>query len=159
MSGDVFLKIEGVTGESQDEKHKDEIDVLGWSWGLMQTGTMHVGSGGGAGKAMVQDISITKFVDKSSPELLASITKGEHFKNATLICRKAGGSPIEYLKIEMEEVMITNLSTGGSGEATQTENITLNFRKFTYTYTPQKDDGTAEAAITKKYDIAMNKPE
>ncbi|HYN78560.1 MAG TPA: type VI secretion system tube protein Hcp, partial [Lamprocystis sp. (in: g-proteobacteria)] len=70
MAVDMFLKLEGVTGESQDKTHTGEIDVLAWSWGLSQSGTFHTGGGGGAGKVNVQDLSFTKYIDKSSPNLM-----------------------------------------------------------------------------------------
>jgi type VI secretion system secreted protein Hcp len=157
MAVDMFLNIEGVKGESRDKAHKEEIDILAWSWGISQTGTMHMGGGGGTGKANVQDISVTKYVDKSSPEMISSLTTGKHFPKATLTCRKAGGKPVEYLIIEMDKVLITSMSTGGSGgEDQQTENVTFNFEKFVYKYTPQKEDGSKGATIEKGYHIAEN---
>ena len=103
MAVDMFLKIDGVPGESEDDTHKDEIDVLAWSWGVSQSGTLHAGKGGGGGKASVQDISVTKYVDSSTPILMKYCASGEHIKNATLVVRKAGGTggPIEYVVIKM----------------------------------------------------------
>ena len=75
MALDMFIKIGDVKGEAQDSKHKDEIDVLSWSWGMIQSGTTHMGGGGGAGKVNVQDLSITKYVDKSSPILMMACCK------------------------------------------------------------------------------------
>ncbi len=69
MAVDMFLKLDGVTGESADSKHKNEIDILSWSWGASQSGTTHMGSGGGGGKVSVQDLHLTKYLDKSSPTL------------------------------------------------------------------------------------------
>lgn len=158
MAVDMFLKLDDVKGESADEKHKEEIDVLAWSWGMSQSGTTHVGGGGGAGKVAVQDISITKYVDKSTPNLVKSCCIGKHYDKAVLVVRKAGEKPLEYLKITMEEVLIANLSTGGSGgEDRLTENVTLNFAKFKVEYTPQKKDGTGDAIVEAVYHIAQNK--
>lgn len=157
MAVDQFLKIEGIKGESADSKHKDEIDVLAWSWGLSQSGTTHEGPGGGAGKVSVQDISVTKYIDNSSPNLFSSCCNGEHFGEALLTVRKAGKTPLEYLKIKMEEVLITSVSTGGSsGEDRLTENVSLNFSKVAVTYTPQKLDGSGGAENEKTWDIAGN---
>ena len=158
MAVDMFLMLDDVKGESADEKHKEEIDVLAWSWGMSQSGTTHVGGGGGAGKVAVQDISITKYVDKSTPNLVKSCCIGKHYDKAVLVVRKAGEKPLEYLKITMEEVLIANLSTGGSGgEDRLTENVTLNFAKFKVEYTPQKKDGTGDAIVEAVYHIAQNK--
>jgi type VI secretion system secreted protein Hcp len=159
MAVDMFIKIDGVKGESTDDKHKGDIDVLAWSWGLSQAGSGHTGGGAGAGKVHVQDISFTKYVDSSSAPLMNAIAGGTHYKKVDLAVRKAGGkAPVEYLKIHFEEVFITSLSTGGSGgEDRLTENVTLNFAKFKVEYTPQKADGTPDVAIFAGWDVKANK--
>jgi type VI secretion system secreted protein Hcp len=157
MAVDMFMKIAGIAGESKDKDHKGEIDVLAWSWGASQSGTTHEGSGGGAGKANFQDISFTKYIDKGSPVLFTKLAKGSHLTDATLVVRKAGGTPIEYLKITMTEVLVSAISTGGSGgEDRLTENVTLNFAKFDLEYIQQKDDGTPDAPVIAKWDIPAN---
>jgi len=159
MAVDMFLKIEGIKGESLDHKHKDEIDVLAWSWGASQSGTMHVGGGGGAGKANFQDVSVTKWVDKSSHALLKAVSVGQHVKSALLTVRKAGEKPLEYIKMELKECLISSVSTGGSGgEDRLTENITINFGNFAFEYTPQKEDGSGDAVLPFKFDIKTNEP-
>ena len=157
MAVDMFIKIGDLKGESVDDKHKGEIDVLAWSWGMSQSGTTHMGTGGGAGKVNVQDISLTKYVDKSSPNLMQYCCNGKHFSEALLTVRKAGENPLEYLKITLKDLMISAVSTGGSGgEDRLTENVTLNFAEFKVEYTPQKKDGTGDAAVTIGWDIAKN---
>lgn len=159
MAVDMFLKIGDIKGESADKKHPNEVDVLSWSWGLSNSGTTHTGRGGGAGKANVQDLSFTKYVDSASHALLEACSNGKHYPKANLVVRKAGGkgAPIEYIKIEMEEVLITSVATGGSGGQDRlTENVTLNFAKVKFEYTPQKADGTPDATKTMKYNIAEN---
>ena len=158
MATDMFLKIEGVNGESNDDSHADEIEVLAWSWGMSQSGTFHTGGGGGAGKVNVQDLSITKYVDSATSNLLAKCSTGEHYDDAILTVRKAGGDPLEYLVITMKRVMVTSVSTGGSGgEDRLTENITLNFAEVSAVYTPQEADGSGGAEMTYDYDIQANK--
>lgn len=158
MAVDMFLKIKGVAGESQDDKHKDEIDVLAWSWGASQSGTTHMGSGGGAGKANFQDLSFTKYVDKSSAGLLQHVASGKHIDEANLVVRKAGDNPLEYIKLDLKDVIVTSVSTGGSGgEDRLTENVTLNFSQFKMIYTPQSKDGTGGGAVDYGFDIAANK--
>jgi type VI secretion system secreted protein Hcp len=160
MAVDITLKIDGVDGESVIDGHEGEIDVLAWSWGVNQSGSMHVGGGGGAGKVNVQDVSITKYVDKASTNLLRKCCNGAHLKEATLTVRKAGESPVDYVAITMEPVMVTSVSTGGSGgEDSLTENVTLNFAKLKFSYTPQKEDGTPDAAIDLTWNIEKNKEE
>jgi type VI secretion system secreted protein Hcp len=132
---DMFLKIDGVKGESMDKSHKDEIDVLAWSWGLSQSGTTHLDGGTGAGTASFQDLSITKYLDKSTPKLMSAISTGNHYGSAELVVRKAGASALEYYTITMTDVLATSLTTGGSGgEDRLTENLALNFGKLTVTY-------------------------
>jgi type VI secretion system secreted protein Hcp len=156
MAVDMFMKINGVQGESQDKTHMDEIDVLAWSWGMSQSGTTHMGSGGGAGKVNVQDLSFTKYVDKSSPDLFMACCNGKHFSDATLVVRKAGENPLEYIKVKMEEVIIASVSGGSGGEDRLTENVTLNFGKVTVDYKEQTKTGTGGAAPTMTWDIAAN---
>ncbi|HZX18145.1 MAG TPA: type VI secretion system tube protein Hcp [Pseudomonas sp.] len=151
MAVDIFIKIGDIKGESQDKTHKDEIEVLNWSWGMSQSGNMHTGTGGGAGKVSIQDMSLTKFVDKATPNLMMHCSSGKHVPKVTLTVRKAGGdSQVEYLIINLEEVLISSLSTGGSGNDDRLiENITLNFAKVTVDYQPQKADGTKEGGPIK----------
>jgi type VI secretion system secreted protein Hcp len=160
MAVDMFMIIEDkkVKGESRDKTHKDTIDVLSWSWGMSQSGTMHTGGGGGAGKVAVQDLTFTKYVDKASADLQKACCNGTHFKNAKLIVRKAGGNPLEYLIILMEGVLVSSVSTGGSGgEDRLTENISLNFGKVKVQYQPQKEDGTKDGGVLEMgWDIAEN---
>jgi type VI secretion system secreted protein Hcp len=157
MAVDMFFKIAGVDGEAKDSKHKGEIDVLAWSWGLSNSGSAQVGGGAGAGKVNVQDLSFTKWFDKASPKLVLACCNGSHYDEATLVVRKAGGTPVEYIKLKLTEVLITSISTGGSGgEDRLTENVTLNFAKFELNYTPQDDKGAAGTAIPAGWDIAGN---
>ena len=162
MAVDMFLTIEGeIEGEAQDDvyKAKQAMDVLAWSWGMSQSGSFHSGGGGGAGKASFQDISVTKWVDKASPVLMLYCANGDHFEKANLVVRKAGKTPLEYIKIAMTKVMITSVSTGGSGgEDKLTENVTLNFSDVKVEYSKQKDDGSGEAPVTFAWDIAGNVP-
>ena len=157
MAVDMFIKIKGVAGESEDNDHKGENDVLAWSWGMSQSGTMHVGSGGGAGKANFQDLGITKWVDKGSVTLMQCCAKGSHIAEAQLICRKAGDTPLEFIKLDMKELIVSSISTGGSGgEDRLTENVSLNFREWKMTYTPQDDKGGGAGAVDFAFNIAKN---
>lgn len=158
MAMDMFIQIGAIKGESVDSVHKEKIDVLAWSWGASNSGTTHTGGGGGAGKVNVQDLSFTHYIDSASSPLMKSCCDGTHHDKATLIVRKAGGTPIEYVTIIMEEVMVTSISTGGSGgEDRLTENVTLNFAKFTVKYQPQDAKGAKKGGtIDVGWDIAEN---
>jgi type VI secretion system secreted protein Hcp len=153
----MFMKLEGITGESQDSVHKGEVDVLAWSWGLSNSGTTHMGSGGGAGKANFQDLSFTKYVDLASTPLMLASANGKHVTKATLVVRKAGEHPLEYITIVMTECLVTSVSTGGSGgEDRLTENISLNFKEVEVTYKEQTKTGSAGGKGDFKWNIAGN---
>jgi type VI secretion system secreted protein Hcp len=158
MAVDMFIKIDGIKGESADDKHKEEIDVLAWSWGMSQSGSAHMGGGAGSGKVNVNDLSFTKYIDVGSADLYLSCCNGKHLKDAKLVVRKAGENPLEYLKITMEDVIISSVSTGGSGgEDRLTENVTLNFARVKVDYAAQDAKGGAAAQPKMGWDIAANK--
>jgi type VI secretion system secreted protein Hcp len=157
MAVDMFIKIEGLKGEAKDKTHAGEIDVLAWSWGASNSGNAHMGGGQGAGKVNVQDLSFTKYIDKSSPDLMLRCCNGKHIKDATLTVRKAGETPLEYLTITMNDIIVTSVSTGGSGgEDRLTENVTLNFAKVKVQYVEQTASGSAGEKPQMGWDIAAN---
>ena len=156
---DYFLKIDGVDAESTDDKHKGEIEVESFSWGETQSGTAGHGSGGGAGKVQPQDFHFVKKLDKSSSRLFIACATGEHFKSAVLTARKAGGGQQEYLKITMEDVLVSAFQVGGSAhsDVVPTDQVGLNFAKLEISYKEQKPDGSLGGEAKQKYDFAANK--
>lgn len=160
MAVDIFLKLSNsIMGESQDAVHMDAIDIQAWSLGMTQSGTTHEGKGGGGGKVNVGDINITKYVDRSSNDLIKRCTNGEHIESAELIVRKSGGAaPVEYYKIRLENIMITSYNTGGSKDGLDRvqEHLTLNFRKFEVVYTAQEDSGAPGPESLAGWNIAEN---
>jgi type VI secretion system secreted protein Hcp len=157
MAMDQFIKIGNLKGESKDKAHKDEIDVLSWNWGLSNSGSAHQGGGAGAGKVSVQDLSFSKYIDKSSPDLMLACCNGKHFDKAVLTVRKAGESPLEYLVVTLEKLIVTNVSTGGSGgEDRLTENVTLNFAKVKVQYKEQTEKGAVGDKPEMGWDVAQN---
>jgi type VI secretion system secreted protein Hcp len=159
MAVDMFMKLDGLTGETKDAKQPGAIDVLAWSWGLSNSGSFHMGGGGGSGKANFQDLSFTKYVDSASNALMLAAANGDHIKTALLTVRKSGGkAPLEYIKLTLKKVLVTSVSTGGSGgEDRLTENVTLNFAEMAFSYIEQKDDGTGKPAKDFKWNIEENK--
>ena len=158
MADNIFAKIGDVKGESLDSKHKDEIEVLSWSWGVSGGSTSAVGGGAGAGKVKFQDFNFTHQIDKSSPLLLRACATGEHIKEATITVRKAGKGQQEYLIIKMNDVIVTGVSLSDTDQAPSAELVALQFAKIALEYKPQKADGSLDAAIHFKYDIKANKP-
>lgn len=159
MAVDMFVVIDKIKGETADKEFasKNAIDILAWSWGLSQSGTTHTGTGGGSGKVNVQDVSFTKYVDAATTDLVLQCANGKHIAKAELFVRKAGEKPLTYIHLTMENVIISSLSTGGSGgEDRLTENVTLNFGKFSLEYYKQKKDGSGEKVGPVGWDIAQN---
>jgi type VI secretion system secreted protein Hcp len=158
MAVDMFLKLGKIEGEATGDGHKGEIDVLAWSWGLSNSGSAHMGGGGGSGKVNVQDLSFTKYIDKSSPDLMLYCCNGTHLPDAKLTVQKAGGDkPLDYLKITLQDLMVTSVSTGGSGgEDRLTENVTLNFAKVKLRYVEQTAKGGAGDKPEVGWNIAEN---
>src|ERR1700690_1359231 len=155
---DMFMKLDDIKGESADAAHKGEIDVLSWSWGASQAGSSQVGGGTGSGKVQIQDLSFTKYTDRSSPVLLGMCASGKPIKTGVLTIRKSGNTPLEYVKVTMAKGIVTSITHGGDGGGDKhTETVTLNFAAVQYDYTPQKADGSGDAVVTMGWDIAGNK--
>ena len=158
MASDIFAKIGDIKGESPDDKHKGEIELLSWSWGVTQSGTMAHGGGGGEGKANFNDFNFTHHIDKASPVLMKACATGEHIKDATITVRKAGKGQQEFLIIKMNDIIITGVAPSGAGDGAATaEHVALQFAKVDLEYKPQKADGSLDAGVHFKYDIKGNK--
>jgi len=159
MASDIFAKIGDIKGESLDDKHKDEIEVLSFPWVVTNPAVISggAGGGGGAGKASFHDLSIVHNLDKASPLLLRACATGMHIKDAVITHRKAGKGQQEYLIVKLNDVIITGVTHGGSPGQAISENVTLAFAKVDLEYKPQKADGSLDAGIHFKYDIKSNK--
>lgn len=158
MAVSIFARIGSIKGESQHARHKDEIEVLSWSWGMSQSGTMGHGGGRGAGKASFQDFSFTHHLDKASPLLMRACATGEHIKQATITVGRAGTGPQEYLVITMTDVLVTSVSTSANVEGEGTvEGVALAFAKVDLEYKPQKPDGSLDAGIHFTWNLKANK--
>jgi len=154
---DIFLKIEGVDGESAVKGHEGSIDILSWSWGLSQTGTIGT-SGAGAGKVSMQDFHFTKYIDKSSPQLMLKTSSGEPIPTLVLtIFRSQGDSSVPYLKIQLHDVLVSSLVLGGSdNEDRFQEQVSFNFSKIEFEYYPPTSDGNVPTPIKYGWDLATN---
>ena len=156
MAADIFAKLGDIKGESADDKHKDEIEVLSFSWGVTSLSGPG-GPGTGAGKPTFQDLSITHTIDKASPLLLKACATGLHLKEATITHRKAGKGQQEFLIIKMNDIIVTSVTHGASGDGRGTENVSLAFAKVNFEYKPQKADGSLDAGLHFKYDLKAQK--
>jgi type VI secretion system secreted protein Hcp len=157
-SVDYFLKIEGIDGESKDQKHAGEIQLQSWSWGETQSGAMSAGGGGGAGKVSMQDFHFVMEVNKASPKLLLACASGQHIASATLTCRKAGTEQQEFLQYKFYELLISSFQTGGSGGSSilPQDQISFNYTKIEVQYKEQTDTGSLGGAVTAGWDLKKN---
>ncbi|HVV93437.1 MAG TPA: type VI secretion system tube protein Hcp [Hyphomicrobiales bacterium] len=157
MAVDMFLKLDGIQGESKDQGHKDEIDIYSWSWGLTQTGSFGTGGGGGTGKVNVHDMTLTKKLDKASNGLTVNCASGKHIPNGVVTVRKAGDTPLEYLVITLNDILVSSMQTSGATSGDEVmETVSLNFSKFKVEYKEQQADGSGGPAVTYGWDVKQN---
>jgi type VI secretion system secreted protein Hcp len=142
---DMFLQLDGVRGESQDKQFKDQIDVQSFSWGVSN----------GSGKTTAtnfQDLHITKFVDRATPELMTRVAGGETIANAVLSVRKAGDTPAPFLKLCMSDVRASSVQTSAGGDDVH-ESVSLAYGAIAVSYASQRADGSLDAPITAGWDV------
>lgn len=141
-------------GESQRKGYEKQIQLLSFSWGVDNHGSIGQGGGGGAGKAMVSPFSFVKMTDGASPSLFQACASGKHIPKATVTILKAGGDEaVDFIKIEMEKCYITSYQTGGSqGGDIPTDSLSVSFAKGTYTYTPQTETGAKGSPVVGSWD-------
>jgi type VI secretion system Hcp family effector len=153
---DIFLKFDGIKGESSDLKHKDSIEILAYSWGVSQTGAAK-GNGTGTGKVNVQDLSFTTRISKASPLLSLRAATGEHIKSAQLLVRKQGNEQKEFLSFDMQDTLISSYNVKGLDNTQPSESISLNFAKIEVKYTPAEVAGAPSSTPVKyKWTIPSN---
>jgi type VI secretion system secreted protein Hcp len=163
MAGDMFLKLEGLDGESIDEaspSHNKEIDIIGWSFGGTNPASFALGQGGQQSKPTYTDFHITKVCDSASVKLLRAMTGGQHIDTGKITCRKAikDSNKLEYLVIDLEDIQVTGVQFSGSGhDQFLHETVSITAATFKATYTLQDDDGNAGAKVELKYDLQKQK--
>ena len=155
MAVAMFLKVEGIDGESKNKDHVGEIDITSWTAGMTQSGTTHKGGGSGGGKVNFQDISFTKEVDKATAPLMQACATGKHIPEIVLVTRKSGGEALDYLKIEMKECIISSHQMGGAAGSDDmvSESVTINFGIINFTYKEQDDNGVAKSTVSAGFNV------
>ena len=156
MSADIHVSIDGVKGEASHDKHKDEIEVESWQWGVSQP-ISFTGTGLSGGKADVSHLTITKSVDKSSPNLVMYCAKGKHLDKVVLTQRRSGDGSIELVKFTLKDAMIAGVHKSGANGSGPRETVDIAFSAVEYDYTPQKPDGSADGVVSGKYDFKASK--
>jgi type VI secretion system secreted protein Hcp len=158
MAVDMFLKIEGIKGESRDSQYSGTIDVESFSWGASNSGSASVGGGSGAGKADIQDFHFVTRTNVATMPLLTNLVSGKHITEAYLYVRKAGEKAATYLEWKLEEVMVSSYQIAGSGgEDVTLDQFSLNFAKVTGSYREQRADGSLNSPTTFTFDLVANR--
>ena len=171
MAVDYFLKIDGVKGESQDDKHKDEIQIMSFSWGASNNSSMQNASGGGVGRADVRDLAVKKYLDLSSPLLAQSCISGKHFASVLLTGRRQGETPLEHVIIKLTNAIISTYEIGGGLDDIssddykgqdpapfgETEFVKFNFEEYSFKYVQQTDKGSAGSNVMQGWNVRSNK--
>ena len=139
MAFDAFLKIDGVPGESQDEKHKDWIEILSYSFGASQMSSGSRSSGGAASaeRVNIADFSIVKALDKASPLIFKNTCMGNHIPSVVLELCRATGDKAKYMEYKMADVLVSSVRPGGSaqgGESLPLEEVSFNAGRIDLTY-------------------------
>ena len=154
---DYYLQITGIAGESKEAKHKDWIDVLSWSFGESNPGTMAAGGGAGAGKVQMSDFNFMKATSKASPKLFLACAQGQRMKEAKLSAVKTGAMQQEYLSWTFSDVLISSYQTTGSGGDISMDSVSLAFAKVQVEYKPQNPDGSLGTPVVAGWDVMANK--
>ena len=157
MASDYFLEIDGIKGESTDQKHKGSIELQSFSWGLINAGSVRSGGGGGAGKVNFQDISFMKRADTTSPQLMLACASGKHIQKVELQVREAARTSNDYMKITLENVMVSSFQQSGVDNSVPTDQFSLNFAKIEYSHARQGADGKLVQPVVASWDLATNK--
>ena len=158
MSVDIYLKIDGITGESNDSAHDGWVDCLTFNWGANQPGNMSVGGGGGAGKVSYKDLTVQAYIDKATPAIMKYCSNGKHITKVELSLCKAGGTQIEYSRIVLEDVLITSVNFNGIGDTDEVITIySFQASRVNLHYWEQSDTGGKGAETMSGWDIKQNK--
>jgi type VI secretion system secreted protein Hcp len=150
---DIFLKLDGIEGESQDNKHRHEIELVEWGWAVQQAGNLGIGQSQlsvprtkGA-KALFQDLSFKHRVDKASPKLILACAQGTAIPNATLTLRKAGGKAVEFLTLKLTDVTVSSVTLDATNADIPLEAVALHYGQISIQYAPQKADGSLDTPV------------
>jgi type VI secretion system secreted protein Hcp len=158
MGVDMFLKIDGIQGESTDASHVDEIEIFSYTWAESQPAAASGGTG--AGRVTMQEFHFFMHVNKASPKLFLACASGARIRNAFLTVRRSGGNPVEFLKWTLTDVTVASYQTAASvpsGEA-PTDQVSLRFTKIETEYTHVKPDGSLGVPVKEGWDLTTNRP-
>jgi|ERR1700722_479149 type VI secretion system secreted protein Hcp len=155
MAVDFFLKLDAIQGESVDTNHKDEIQLMSWSWGASQVTSVSGTGGSGAGKASLSDFSVMTYFDKATPKFFKSLAKGDHIKTGTMTAVKSGAEGKPYLKVDFQELFVTSLQISGSSEIPAVS-ISFSYNEIKIDYSTQNEQGNVSSTGAVTYNTKTN---
>lgn len=156
MAVDYFLKLDGIQGEAQSEKNKNEIQILSWSWGGSQVSSVSGTGGSGAGKADLSDFSVMAYFDKSTPKFFKALTKGAHIATGTMSAIKSGAEGKPYLKVDFKELFVSSLQISASSEIPSVS-VSFTYNEITIDYSIQDEKGNLTSIGPVSYNLKVNK--
>jgi type VI secretion system secreted protein Hcp len=156
MAVDYFLKLDGIQGESADDQHKNEIQIMSWSWGASQVSSVAGTGGSGAGKADLSDFSIMTYFDKATPKFFKSIIAGTHIATGTMSAIKSGAGGKPYLKVDFKELFVSSLQISGSSEV-PTVSLSFTYNEIKIDYSTQDEKGNLASTGPITYNTKGNK--
>lgn len=158
-ASDYLLELDGIKGESTDDRHRGSIEIQSFSWGLSNSGTTAAGGGGGTGKVSFQDFHFTTKLGKASPQLIMACATGQHIKSAKLFVRKQGTEQLDYYVITLSDCLVSSFQQGGSGsgaaggvDAVPSEQISLYFNSVAVEH--KADDGSVTTGTAVRPPVA-----
>jgi len=155
---DMFLWLKDIEGESLDADHENEIEIMQWGWKMNNPAPLKLSQQNQSSKVVVDNIEIQKTYDKASVTLVKYLTTGQHISDAIISCRKnAGDWKVEYLRIQLKDVMIKAIDWKGGDRDVSPETVTLNFAEFDITYSLQESDGIGTDMVNYGFDIMTQK--
>src|SRR5690349_5102773 len=159
MAYDMFFKLDGIPGESTDDKHPHEIVLESFSWGESNTGAHATASGAGAGRVSMQDFHFTARVSKASPTLMLYCASGKHIPTGQMSLSRAGEdrSGGDFLVYKFTTLVVSSISQAGDVTDRPLDSVSIAFAKVNVEYKPQKSDGSLDAAVHFAWDLKTNR--
>lgn len=155
----IFLKLDGIRGDSSDARHRDEIELSSYAQAFRNNAHGH-GGGSGVGHVRCGDITVLKNIDRASPDLIMHVTTGRHIREGTItFTRRDGGAQggIDYYIVRLREVFIEAVEQiDPPGDGGLREKLSLKARVFQFTYYPIDARGGLGAPVTFGWDCVSN---
>jgi type VI secretion system secreted protein Hcp len=156
MSHEIFVKLDGIDGESKQAAHKNWVDVLNFGYSVTQSASMHTGGGGGVGKADFGPIMFTHYLDKASPNLFKYCASGKHIPTVTFSVCKTGDGSQEFARIVLTDVIVASVSPGGASGSGMTETVAMAYSKIQTKVREQNANGSMGAEVEGNWDVKQN---